>query len=730
MTARRTFALLWLAALGLMLAPTGNTQAQEGYSPEAVALASTFTYQGYVEQNGIPLTATCDFQFALFDALNAGAQVGSTLTRTNVGVNAGVFAVQLSFGATAFDGQDRYLRIALRCPAGSGTYTTLAPRQAVTPAPYAMVAIRNWALAGNAGTTPASQFIGTTDNVALEIRVNNLRIMRFAPSAISPNLIGGFNGNTVTGGAFGATIAGGGSNALTNRVTDDFGTVSGGQNNQAGDNTGSTSDRAYGTVGGGIGNIASGTAATVNGGLGNIASGSYTTVSGGSGNFASGEYASVGGGSGNSASGTSATVGGGFNNSATGTFDATVGGGFGNTASGNAATIGGGQNNNASGVGTIIGGGVGNSATANFATIGGGGPSNLITLADGNRVTDDYGTVGGGANNRAGDDAGTTIDRRYATVSGGVSNTASGEYATIGGGSGNSASGTSATVGGGFNNTVSGTFDATVGGGFGNTASGNNATVGGGATNTASGNSSMVGGGSGNTASGSYATVAGGFNNTASGNASFSAGYSAGATHERSFVWSGSFSSADSWGDGTFTARAPGGVRFYSSNTGITTGVQLPSGGGAWASLSDRDAKANFETVDARAVLTALLDLPITTWNYLAQDENIRHLGPIAQDFYAAFGVGEDQTRITTVDADGVAFAAIQGLYQVVQEENTILREQNEALEARIAALEALVNGGQAGGQASAGLPLALGALLAVGGIGAAAVQRRKGALE
>ena len=75
-----------------------------------------------------------------------------------------------------------------------------------------------WSLTGNAGTTAGTNFVGTTDNVAFEIRVNNggaatggnQRVMRFEPNATSPNIIGGFNGNSVTVGVVGATLAGGG----------------------------------------------------------------------------------------------------------------------------------------------------------------------------------------------------------------------------------------------------------------------------------------------------------------------------------------------------------------------------------------------------------------------------------------------------------------------------------------------------------------------------------------
>ena len=76
------------------------------------------------------------------------------------------------------------------------------------------------------------------------------------------------------------------------------------------------------------------------------------------------------------------------------------------------------------------------------------------------------------------------------------------------------------------------------------------------------------------------------------------------------------------------------------------------------------------------------------TWNYKEQNRSIRHLGPMAQDFHAAFSVGEDDRHINTVDADGVALAAIQGLYQEVAEKSARITE----LEERLARVERLLS--------------------------------------
>ena len=85
---------------------------------------------------------------------------------------------------------------------------------------------------------------------------------------------------------------------------------------------------------------------------------------------------------------------------------------------------------------------------------------------------------------------------------------------------------------------------------------------------------------------------------------------------------------------------------------------------------SDRNLKSNFSAVNPRFILNRLASVPIQTWNYNFESKDVRHLGPVAQDFRAAFGLGDGDKTINTVDANGVAFAAIQGLYQMIQEKD------------------------------------------------------------
>ena len=125
---------------GLLLALLGASSGQVHGSPQLAPVGTAFTYQGKLIDGGAPANGTYDFTFALYDALSGGAQVGSTITLGDVTVTDGLFTVQLDFGAV-FDGTAFYLEIGVR-PGSGGAYTTLAPRQALTAAPYARYALQ------------------------------------------------------------------------------------------------------------------------------------------------------------------------------------------------------------------------------------------------------------------------------------------------------------------------------------------------------------------------------------------------------------------------------------------------------------------------------------------------------------------------------------------------------------------------------------------------------------
>lgn len=127
----------------------------------------------------------------------------------------------------------------------------------------------------------------------------------------------------------------------------------------------------------------------------------------------------------------------------------------------------------------------------------------------------------------------------------------------------------------------------------------------------------------------------------------------------------------------------------HGPRTGHTDG-----GGAKSAAPSDRNIKDNFAPIDSHDILTRVAHLPIEIWSYNDQGPSIRHIGPMAQDFAAAFEVGEDDKHINLVDANGVALAAIQALYQLVREQSVqiaALREELSAIKGRMAAREPLV---------------------------------------
>ncbi len=201
-------------------------------------------------------------------------------------------------------------------------------------------------------------------------------------------------------------------------------------------------------------------------------------------------------------------------------------------------------------------------------------------------------------------------------------------------------------------------------------------------------------------ANGSFG-VAIGLQNSASGNFSVAIGKNARTANRQGSVVLGDgcagFSSDSVYptANNQFVARGCGGIRFFTSQN-LSSGVEVAAGGGSWSSVSDRNRKENFLSFGGEEVLMRLRGVPVTTWNYKTQDRSIRHMGPTAQDFRAAFGLGESELLINTVDIDGVNLAAVKALEArtaAQQARITQLEARNASLEQRLARLEALVAG-------------------------------------
>lgn len=185
--------------------------------------------------------------------------------------------------------------------------------------------------------------------------------------------------------------------------------------------------------------------------------------------------------------------------------------------------------------------------------------------------------------------------------------------------------------------------------------------------------------------------VAIGLQNSASGQFSTAIGKNARtANRQGSMVLScggAGFSSDSSFAtaNNQMTMRFIGGYKLFTTyqKIGSPMGVELAPGSGSWTSVSDRNKKENFQEIDVESVLQKVAMIPVTRWNYKSQSAEQQHIGPVAQDFHAAFqldGVKND-TTINTVDIDGVNMAAIQAL----EKRTATLKAENDKLKAQLA---------------------------------------------
>ena len=533
------------------------------------------------------------------------------------------------------------------------------------------------------------------------------------------SVIGGGNDQTIED-AWYSVIAGGRLNRIT--LFSDFGVIGGGFANIL------SNQVNHAVIGGGSNNVIASGQSVIAGGEGNriqsfapfsavgggrinriLGGGNRSVIGGGENNEIAATYGVVGGGSANRIESNAfyAVVDGGILNVVvTNSPYAAIGGGIGNEVrrdspagvigggslnrlgpGGTNSMIAGGANNVISNAtGAAIGGGSVNfiGAGANYSVVGG-GQTHAIQAGSTHSV------IAGGANHQIASQA------SYAFIGGGLINQigVGATNAVIVGGRLNYNEGKRSTIGGGFQNVIdrddnvtplilTGPKDSVIGGGRENAIRPNHvrAVIGGGTLNLITNSSpdelygyGVIGGGIGNVVGAHAATVPGGGSNRAMGRYSFAAGSGSQALHDYTFVFSGA-SNKPSFTNDSMTARFGNGYYFFTS---LNNGAQIPPNGTSWSAISDREAKENFASVDAGSILEKVAALPLTEWNYKEDPNRRRYIGPVAQDFHAAFGLGDERT-INTLDADGVLFATVQALAR----ENALLRERLEALEKKL----------------------------------------------
>ncbi len=544
-------------ALSLLLAASG-------------AQAAPWTYRGTLHDGGAPANGRYDIRLSVLDAGGVQA-LAYPLTLSGVEVKDGAFAVDVDFGVDL--GQLGTVKLKTEVAQGGSGFVALGePQDFRAKTTLAGVC---WDTQGNAGTNPATDFVGTIDAQPLLFRADNLIGARLQRNGLGINWTAGYDVQAAFGSS--AISIGGGSGQ---RAWSNGSTIAGGINNVAGDSTLIP---------------AAGISATVGGGIANLARGQFSTVAGGSANRAIGQSATVSGGEMNKAIGVGATASGGA--------EACAGGRFSWAAGYRVA-----------------------------ARPGTGGELCSITNATSGDSNGDEGTFVWG--DAIGEALVSTGPNQFLLRSeGGVG-----------------VNGTPPNANGGFEFSI-----------FGNTPDEGYVELG------------LIPKPSLNGNTGERVELGVGKGGAGSNDADLRI------AHRNN---SGSFFEH-------LSIRGDGSVIVRSNPANLAQGVQLAIGAGAWSTLSDRNLKTDIQSILPLDVLERLVAMPIQQWRYIGQPGDVQHIGPMAQDFAAAFGVGENDTTISTVDADGVALAAIQGLNQKLEAENAALQAQLQQLAARLAALEA-----------------------------------------
>ncbi len=668
------------------------------------AQGTAFTYQGFLTSLGAPANGAYDLQFALFDAASGGVQQGSLVTVNDLGITNGLFTVTIDPGASVFTGADRWLELGVRTN-GGGAFIVLTLRQKVTPTPYA-----NYAYSAATLATSAGQSLNFSVNGTNVLRIASVPDQTFGVVAV--NSVGGYSGNIISNGFGGSFIGGGGNSYGPNQVGAD-----------------------YASVVGGLGNTASGTFSTAMGnstwasGVNSTAIGSQTAASG---------FTSTAMGYRTTASGHYSTAMGYF----------TTASGQNSTAMG-ASTTASGSQSTAMGAFTTASG---DYSTAMGSYTSASGPRSTAmgenTLASGDRSTAmGSGSTASGAYSTAMGN-GTTASSNYSTAMGyfttasNLASTAMGAFTTAGGSQSTALGFRAKAIHQGsfvwgdataadFASTGDNQFLIRAGGGvgIGTTSPGRLLQVG---DITIPNSQGMMRFGSRSGTGGAFRSWDIGVPETDE--VLSGTGYSfviddqqlagtefiikydtgnvgIGVTNPTSKLQVAGVISASSAVTEAFEVSGAGaGYALLDRSTGAANRWSIYGNGGSlgfystgnnrmiltaagalsalsFTPTSDRNAKENFQPIKPQEVLAKVVALPISEWNFKAVPGE-SHIGPMAQDFKAAFGTGADDKHIATVDADGVALAAIQGLNEKLEGRSKKAEGQLEELKAENAALK------------------------------------------
>ena len=666
----------------------------------AQPVGTAFTYQGRLDDAGSPASGVYDFQFQLFDAATGGSPVAPTVLEDDVAVATGVFTVSLDFG-TAFAGDKRWLEVGVRPGTGTGSYTTLSPRQELSPTPSAVFSSTvPWTGISN---MPAGFSDGIDDDRLGTIFCTDGQVVKWNTGTWTCGADADSGGdvtavNTPAGSGLQGGVTNGAANLslLTNCAPNEILKWSGANwvcaaDSDTGDITGVTAGNGL-TGGGTSGNVTlnvayagSGVAtaashsdhdhiganwsfsipgngvrvANVNGGGALVGEIAHTTVPTSAAGVLGISTSNLGGGIGVSgfASGTNAAgvrgeaaADSGFGVMAINTFSAPglSYGLFATAASSDAKAV----------YAKASGGGLNYGVFAETASAQGTGVYGIATAGNGST----YGVVG---QTNSGNGRGVF---GYAPFATGPTMAVYGQSNSI---AGYGVFGTGGAYG------VWGEAFAGPGTGVRGQATSSTGTTYGVYATSASTDGTGVYALSSAVTGQTYGVMAD--NLSSSGHAVFAR------SQGLSGVTYGVRAEANSPSGFAGHFRHWVGVPLYLDSGGGTskvidtsTGAYL-SAGGTWTNASDVNLKENFAPVSGADLLERLERLPISTWNYKS-DPGARHLGPTAQDFRAAFGLGNDERSISTIDPAGIALAASQQLNAEVRD-----------LRARVGDLEALL---------------------------------------